>query len=234
MHNITFIGTIHSDNGQCNFDELHKILEDLKPEVIFDELPSHFADLFYNDSFDIAFTNNILNKQPILNLPLEVKCIKKYRLNHTVKIVPVDIDENQDSEEQKKEILFLFNTFIKNEDYRNIDNNKEELIQKEGFHFLNNIRFLELLEKKELLERKIIDSESEIDRLRTAYSFHREQINNRENMMLDNIYKYSKENQYNKAVFLLGAKHKKTIIQKITEYEKLSETKLNWKMYGDS
>lgn len=235
MQNITFIGTKHSDNGQCNFDELYKILEDLKPEVIFDELPSLFADLFYYDSFDIAYANNILHKKPILNLPLEVKCIKKYRLNNTVKIVPVDIDVNQDLEEQKKEILFLFNTFFNNEDYRNIDNIIEELIQKEGFHFINSNKFLELLEKKELLEREIIDSESKKHKLLTTYSSHRKQINNRENIMLNNIYKYSKENQYNNAVFLLGAEHKKSIMQKISDYEKLSETKLNWKMmYGDN
>ncbi len=51
--------------------------------------------------------------------------------------------------------------------------------------------------------------------------------------MLQNIYKYSKESQYNQAVFLIGAEHKKSIMRKITEYKKLSEIKLNWTMYGN-
>ena len=46
--------------------------------------------------------------------------------------------------------------------------------------------------------------------------------------MLENIYNYSKENQYHHAVFLIGAGHRKSIIPKIMEYEKKSEMKLNW------
>ena len=53
----------------------------------------------------------------------------------------------------------------------------------------------------------------------------------RENAMLKNIYNYSKENQFNQAVFLIGTSHKKSIMQKITKYEKKSEVKLNWTMY---
>jgi len=51
--------------------------------------------------------------------------------------------------------------------------------------------------------------------------------------MLQNIYNYSKENQYNQAVFLIGARHRKSIMQKIIEYEKISEIKLNWTIYGN-
>ncbi|MES2575232.1 MAG: hypothetical protein V4572_09840 [Bacteroidota bacterium] len=233
MFNITLIGTIHSENGRCNPSELYKILEDIKPNVIFDELPSHFADLFYSESFDIAYENNILNKRPMPNLPLEVKCIKKYRQNHNVKIVSVDIDISQDLAEQKEEVYFLFNTFFKYEEYKNVDNKKEALIAKEGFHFINSNKFLQLIEKKELLERKIMESEIHKHRLLTAYSTHKKQNDNREKVMLDNIYKYSNENQYIEAVFLIGAEHKKSIMQKIIKYEKLSEIKLNWKIFSN-
>ena len=47
MYNITLIGTIHSEHGKCNPDTLYKILEDINPEVIFDELPNHFAELYF-------------------------------------------------------------------------------------------------------------------------------------------------------------------------------------------
>lgn len=232
MYNITLIGTFHSENGQCNSDELYKIIESINPEVIFDELPSHFADLFYSESFDMAYANNILLKRPMPNLPLEVKCVKKYKQNHNVKIVAVDIDNSQDLAELKEEVHFLFNAFYKYEEYRNIDNEKDALIAKEGFHFLNSKKFLDLLEKKELLEREIIDSEPHKRRLLTTYSSHWKQIDNREKAMLDNIYKFSKENQYYEAVFLLGAEHMKSITQKIIEYIDLSDIKLNWKNYS--
>jgi hypothetical protein len=50
--------------------------------------------------------------------------------------------------------------------------------------------------------------------------------------MLENIYNYSKEKKYSQAVFLIGAEHKKSIVRKIAEYQKLPGIKLNWTMYG--
>ena len=37
MHNVTLISTEHRENGKCNPDELHKILESINPNVIFEE-----------------------------------------------------------------------------------------------------------------------------------------------------------------------------------------------------
>ena len=127
----------------------------------------------------------------------------------------------------------MVHTFFKYEDYKKLDNEKDALIAREGFHFLNSNKFLDLLEKKEVMEKNIMESEIQKNRLLDIYKlFHAEQYDNRENAMLENIYNYSKGNQYNQAVFLIGAKHKKSIMRKITEYEKLSEIKLNWTMYG--
>ena len=81
-----------------------------------------------------------------------------------------------------------------------------------------------------------METEIQKNRLFDIYKlFHTVQYDNRENAMLENIYNYSKENQYNQAVFLIGAEHKKSIMQKIQEYEKKEEYKLNWKFYnGDN
>jgi hypothetical protein len=232
MYNITLIGTIHSEIGQCNADELHKILEVINPEVIFDELPSDSFDMYYSDSFDVHYINSLLlNRHPPEEL-LEVRCIKKYKQNHNIKIFPVDIDVRQKLSKYQDEIFFMNLTFFKYEDYKNIDNEKETLIAQEGFHYLNSDRFLDFLEKKEVVEKNIMESEIQKDRLLDIYKlFHAELYDNRENAMLQNIYNYSKGNKYNQAVFLIGAEHKKSIMQKITEYEKLSEIKLNWTIY---
>ncbi len=234
MYNITLIGTIHSENGKCDPDELYKILKDINPEVIFVELPDHYADFYFSDSFDTYCANNILlNRSPPV-VPLEVKCLKKYIQNHDIKIIPVDIDLTQKLQEYQQEIYHLFSVFFKDKDYQMLDNEKETLIAKEGFHFLNSNKFLEFSEKKEMMEKKIIESEIQKNRLLVIYKlFHSEQYDNRENAMLQNIYSYSIQNQFNKAVFLIGAEHKRSIVKKIKEYEKLSGTKLNWTMYGD-
>ena len=76
-----------------------------------------------------------------------------------------------------------------------------------------------------------MESEVQKNRLLSIYKlFYSQQYDYRENVMLQNIYNYSKENQYNKAVFLIGAEHQRSIVQKIKEHEKLSEIKLNWTM----
>lgn len=232
MHKITLISTIHSEKGQCNSDELYKIIASINPEVIFEELPPHYSDMYYSNSFDMYCANNILLNQRPPVVPLEVKCIKRYKENYNIKIFPVDIDVTQKLSKYQDEIYFLFLTLFKYENYKMLDNEKEALLLQEGFHFLNSRKFLDFLNKKEVLEKNIMESEIEKNRLLDIYKlFHAEQYDYRENTMLQNIYNYSKGNQYNQAVFLIGAEHKKSIIQKITEYEKLSEIKLNWTMY---
>lgn len=53
MYNVSLVSTIHSENGKCNHNELYIILESIKPEVIFDELSSHYFEIYFDDSFDL-------------------------------------------------------------------------------------------------------------------------------------------------------------------------------------
>jgi hypothetical protein len=55
---------------------------------------------------------------------------------------------------------------------------------------------------------------------------------NRENEMLRNIYTYSKENNYNQAVFLIGSAHRNSIIRKVAEYDTKEKVELNWTFYS--
>lgn len=234
MYTITLVATIHSETGQCTPDELYKILEEINPEVIFDELPVHYAEMYFSDTFDLYCTNHIFFNKPRPIVPLEVKCLKKYMLNHRVEIVPVDIDTRQRALEHQQEINFMLQTFFKHEDYKKLDDEKDALIVNEGFHFLNSNRFLDYIDKKETLEKSIIASEPEKNRLLNIYElFQALQHDSREKIMLENIYNYSKANQYDQAVFLIGAQHKKSIMRKIAAFEKSSELKLNWTMYGN-
>jgi len=219
MYNIILVGTRHEELGRCNSNELYKIIENINPEIIFEEIPPSYFEKYY-------ITKSHKN--------LESDVINKYLEIYNAKIFPVDIDVSQKSSKYQDEIFFMFLTFFNYEDYKKLDNEKETLIAQEGFHYLNSDKFLDFLEKKEVMEKNIMESEIDKNRLLDIYKlFHAEQYDNRENAMLENIYNYSKGNQYNQAVFLIGAEHKKSIMQKITEYEKLSEIKLNWTMYGN-
>jgi hypothetical protein len=51
--------------------------------------------------------------------------------------------------------------------------------------------------------------------------------------MIRNIYAYCKDNQFKTAIFMCGAAHRKSIIEKIEKYKTQENTKLNWKFYGN-
>lgn len=226
MFNVTLIGTFHSEYGLCNSDELYKILENIKPEVIFHELPTHLSEFCYSEKFDILFTQ----KQLIALMTLEMKCIKRYKQNYDITIAPIDIDTIQKDEE----INYMLKAFSKDENYINIENEQKALTKQEGFYFLNSNKYLELEKKKELLEKDILESDNHKNNLQKIYKrFQTEQHDKRENAMIQNIYNYSRENPYKQAVFLIGAGHLKTIMIKIDEHRTSSKIQLNWTMYNN-
>jgi hypothetical protein len=49
--------------------------------------------------------------------------------------------------------------------------------------------------------------------------------------MLSNIYIYSKQFPFDKAIFICGAEHRKHLMQKIKDIEVQSDIKLNWSFY---
>lgn len=221
MYNIAFIGTKHTEIGKCNSDELYKILESINPEVIFEELPIEL--------FEIIYISNSFNLPP--EVVTEIKCVKKYLQSYNIKHIPVDIDVRYISDEEQN---WMFDTFEKYDDYNRIDNEQSLLTAQYGFNFLNSEKYLELSEQKNVLIQNIIGIDSNKSELFRVHQLFNRQVDIREKAMLQNIYNYSKRNQYNQAVFLIGCGHRKSIMEKITEYEKLSEIKLNWTMYGDN
>lgn len=56
----------------------------------------------------------------------------------------------------------------------------------------------------------------------------------RENKMLQNIYTYSENNTFNKAIFMVGFGHRKSIMQKIAKFEKRSDVNINWTCYKNT
>ncbi|MGY5353542.1 hypothetical protein [Wenyingzhuangia sp. IMCC45467] len=219
MYNITIISTNHSEKGKCNSDELYKIIESINPELIFEEMHIDLFNIVYNGNFP---------KLPS-DAPLELKCVKKYIQNYNTKHFPVDIYSSPHS---SKEEIYMFKTFNKNENYNQLKNEYKSSISREGFNFLNSNKCLEFFERKSSLEKEIIESETYNRKLLDTYKKFNEVIKNRENGMIQNIYNYSKENQYNQAVFLLGAGHRKSIIKKTLQSEKGLEFKLKWKLFN--
>jgi len=60
MGSITLIATAHKENGQCNSEELFKIIQTIAPNVIFEEIPpNRFQDVYGGKTVDSLETSTI-------------------------------------------------------------------------------------------------------------------------------------------------------------------------------
>ena len=218
MYNITLICTHHSEFGKCNSDELYKIIESIKPDIIFEELTQDLFDRFYKE-----------NKIPFE--PPEVKSVKRYIKNHTTSHIPVDI--NVSDTLTTREINYMFNTVGKYHVYSKLEGDQKELAFQEGYVFLNSKKSEELFEEKKSIEKSLIESQINKNQLSRIRELFYEEQHKREHEIIKNIYNYSEKIAYNQALLLLGSGHRKTIFEKIKKYESENHVKLNWALYGN-
>jgi len=216
MNNITLVSTLHSELGKCNADELYKIIENINPDVIFEELTPYLYDMVYN--------KNIVDE----TAPIEIKCIRSYKQQHSIKNIPVDIEVNSTF---SNEIKVVFALFEKYDTYNEIEIELKKKIEQKEFEFLNSDEYSDLVEKQQSIEQKILE-EINNDQLNRIYTSFYEDQDYRENFILNTIYAYSNENNYDQAVFLIGAAHRSSIIRKVAEYQLKEKLKLNWTFYG--
>jgi len=228
MSTITLVATSHKENGLCNSQELFKIIEQISPEVIFEEIPPR--------KFEAVYAGTRLDS-------LEVTTIKAYLQKYPdTHHYPVDLDIDPVTEKEIKQevdgVAFICNDY--SEEYNYLDGLLSLQSEKYGFPYLNNDRCSELILRKKVLETKVLDalkndkSQTAMDhkRLGLVYKQWIDQIDDRENEMLKNIYNYMEQKKYAKALFLVGAAHRKPIQQKIQEYQLMENSKLNWTFYS--
>ena len=212
MYNITLISTVHKEFGDCNTNELLKIIENICPDVIFLEA--------FEDNYS-KYDQIIFSQFSVYQKRLELKSIQKYSLNHTFEYVPVlDIGLSDEFETKTKIVS-------ENKDYQKLLDEYSLLEMNGGFKFLNSEKSIVLQKEMRELENRIVDDEIMRQKVNTNLDAY-------ENSMLRNIYSFCKEKSFNTAIFMCGAAHRKSIIEKINEYGKKETIKLNWTFYKDS
>lgn len=215
MYNITILSSFHMERGKCNSNELYRIIEKIQPEVIFEELPYDVFDFIYADG-----------RSPE---SLEAIAIKEYLKKYQIEHIPVDSYEINETD--------LFNAYdvISNNsiDYTELLKQQLSMIIKYGYSFLNSNEYDDLMDKINKVEENVLSEIKDV-RLSYRYKSEKELHDNRENEMLQNIYNYSKQYPYNKAMFICGAEHRKSVMQKIQQYERKERLKLNWTLYNSS
>jgi hypothetical protein len=208
INRITLISTVHKEIGKCNSDELYKIIESINPDVIFLEALKEN----YTNYDKILFSQFGVYKER-----LELKTIQTYSQNHTFEYVPVlDIGLSDEFETKIKIVS-------ENKDCQKLLDNYTYLEINGGFEFLNSKKSIVLQDEMRELENRIIDNDTILQKVNAS-------IDTYENSMLRNIYSFCKEKSFNMAVFMCGAAHRKSIIEKI----KNLDIKLNWTLYNDT
>ena len=214
MNNITLICSSHVEYENCNPIELFKIIEIIKPEIIFEEIPYDRYDKYYK--YKSAYT-------------LETDAINMYLEKYNVIHIPVDTYEFSDEIQGK--INFMYKTISENNsDYTKLVKKQFLATIQNGFSFLNSDLFDDLIEEIHSIEKNTLKLIND-NELFNIYNKWMEITNSRENEILNNIYKYSKEKEYNNAILVIGAEHGKSILNKVKEYNFKENIEINWRSW---
>ena len=172
---ITLIATCHKEKGKCDSNDLCKIIVQIKPDVIFEELSPDFFDKTYKD---------------ILPDTLETKAIKLHRTKYPIAHFPVDADVNMLIDKAfKNEFEYMLERFEHSPRFQEISIHLDELTYKYGFPFLNSNQCIDLFAERYLLEERLL---KEINEEMVTKTFRRwiHILEVREKEMIKNIYNY--------------------------------------------
>ena len=211
MHHITFISTIHKKIGKCNPEELHKIIEKISPEVIFLEA--------IEETYS-QYNHLLFSKYGQFHNKLEISAIQRYDINHTFEYVPVCEIGLSEAFDRKIKFVAQFKELQKLIDNFNL------LAKENGFDFLNSLKCINLQEEMRILESHILN-DTEMDKVIQA------DIEAYEEPMIQNIISYCKRNKFKSAIFMCGAAHRKSIIEKIENSKIEEEVNVSWTIFGN-
>lgn len=201
MKFVSLICTVHAERGQANAAELHSVLERVRPEVIFIEVPVTPM----GSQFDIEKLDN-----------LESIAVIQYRKKHPAVLVPVDMPTPDESFFRRAGELFRELPRKSHEyDHLMAENNKNVKIS--GFGYLNsdqNSEYHSALHAETLRALGLMKNSS----FSKFYEYWLKIERLREEEMVSNIVRYCRENTFDTAVFLVGAAHRDSIIELSTEY----------------
>jgi hypothetical protein len=213
MSTVIVLGTVHEERGVCTSEELFKIIQEIKPEVIFCET-------------SLEKLPKMLKATDSFNTP-EIKVIRRLIKGKSIQIVP--IDEIEDSFDQRLEAMFsLFKRKMK------VYSNASTILSNEaylkGFPFLNSLDGDKIFRDQNDMEMYFIEKAKnhELSKFHSDWSKWNDK---RENQWINIIHDYFKINNPKKAVFLVGAGHRFRLIDKIKNIEESNKLFFDWDFF---
>lgn len=204
MGKVTLIATGHNALGQCNEDELLKILEDIRPDTIFEEIrPADFESFYLHKS-----------KQT-----LETRTIARYLTTSFARQVPVDDFDLPENLPTALSRLFHY-VETNSPKYCELLDQMDRQTYYFGFQYLNSPEYEERSQlARESFERAIATAND--DSLSSLLLTWNNIVRLREASMVENIYAFCRSNQVANGVLLVGAAHRVAIRREIEARIKL-------------
>lgn len=193
---VSLVGTVHGESGLASVGELQAILERVKPDVIFAEIPVAEVDRYRDGSFG----------------NLESAAVGRYRVSHPVHVEPVDVAEPEQKFFDKTKDMFCA-VERTSPDYRRLVDLHSAEARAGGFGYLNSDKCVQTWEA---INRELLATIEWIGdkRHRECYSLWSDMAERRDREMMRNIMLYLGRNPMARGVLLVGAAHRKSLIEK--------------------
>lgn len=206
MPRVLVVGTYHAEKGLVTVSRLVALLERIRPEVIFLELPSAALGDFLHGT----------------RSNLESTAVRRYREeNREVLLEAVDLPKPHDGFFREQRFLVEKVERTSRKYCRLVDENAR-CIEEFGFAYLNSERSSQAwsaINEEErdtvewLADRRAVDHQ----RVAEAYESWTTMNERREEAMLTRIDNYARLHPFTTGVFLIGAAHRHSILTKALE-----------------
>lgn len=211
---ISLIGTYHAERGAVTVSALLAILERIQPEVIFAEIPRIHIGAWREGSHGTV----------------ESIAVARYADTHSIDVVSVDSPKPEDSFFQGWEEVSRAIERTSPEYRRLVDLNTDRMC-KGGFAYLNSdecIRAWADIYREELETIEYIGS----SRLRDIYAQVHDLNERRDLEMLGSIRAYCASSARTCGAFVVGAAHRKSLIEKIRAAGATTVPHIDWDVGG--
>lgn len=226
---IYIIGTVHKETGQFNSDTLLRILNEINPDVILVECDSSY------------FTSDFEFQEDIKNYFLETKAVSDYQKSKNVIIRPYDItgrdlhydDYSKITREKSffKKLDSLKDNYSGNNEVRKNLNSYHSLLELADKMTRSEISYINSIEGSKNIDTInystyeglyfLVSNIPELSPFKSYWIDEYNFWNKRNDAMIENIFKYSKQFEGKRIVVLCGFGHKNILEKGILKNQEI-------------
>lgn len=210
MKRVSVVFTEHEESGVATIAELLAILERIAPEVIYLECPPAALDSYFTDSHG----------------KLERMAVARYREGRSLELIPVDLPTPEASLFVKYHDL-IDRISRTGPELDQLASWHRQYVEAHGFAYLNSPHCSDLFAKRHRAMLSAIAKVGDRD-LAECYESWVRTNRLRESAMVTNIQNHCQTASFSGAAFLVGAAHRRSIIDLSTNGSEDASNNVQW------